>query len=213
MMRSWRTGASASGDRGGRIAIAAACLVAVLFVPRPAWSGDDTYNVPPGAPQTVTTPITDDTAPPPPTTVVKNGGGTLILDADNSYTGGTIINGGTLALGPGGSIASSSGVNLAASGATFDVSGSTGIATILGLSGVSGSTVNLGGFIGTGTPGFTETGVPVGPDGGDIGLGVNVAIAQSVLPAARMAGFLQYDAMLASHETASNVAAGLRVKW
>jgi autotransporter-associated beta strand protein len=68
-------------------------------------------------------------------------------------------------------------------------------------------------FIGTGTPGFTETGVPVGPDGADIGLGVNIAIAQSVLPAARMVGFLQYDATLASHETASIVAAGLQVKW
>jgi outer membrane autotransporter protein len=65
---------------------------------------------------------------------------------------------------------------------------------------------------GTGSPSFTETGVPVGPDGGDLGVGVNFAIAQTMLPA-RMAGFLQYDATLASHEVASTVAAGLRVKW
>jgi fibronectin-binding autotransporter adhesin len=142
-MRSWRSGASASGDRRGLIAIASACLVAVLCAPRPGWSDDDTYTVPPGPPQTVATPITDDTAPPPPTTVVKNGAGTLILDADNSYTGGTIINGGTLAIGPGGSITTSSGVDLTATGTVFDIS-TGGFQTITNLSGVSGSTVALG---------------------------------------------------------------------
>jgi fibronectin-binding autotransporter adhesin len=145
MMRSWRTGASASGDRRSRVAIAVACLVVALFVPRPGWSDDDTYDVPSGPPQIVSTPITDDTAPPPPTTVVKNGSGTLILDAVNSYTGGTIINDGTLAIGPSGSITTSSGVDLTATGTVFDIS-TGGYQTIADLSGVSGSTVALGGY-------------------------------------------------------------------
>jgi outer membrane autotransporter protein len=67
-------------------------------------------------------------------------------------------------------------------------------------------------FSGAGTPGFAETGVPVGPDGADLGIGLNVAITQAMLPG-QMSGFLQYDATLASHETANSVAAGLRVKW
>ena len=143
MMRSWRTGASASGDRRGRIAIAAACLVVALLVPRPGRAGDDTYDVAPGLTRNVDTPITDDTAPPPPTTVVKTDGGTLILNAANSYTGGTLIEGGTLAIGPGGSIVSSSGVNLAGVATTFDIS-TGGNQTIQDLTGVSSSTVSLG---------------------------------------------------------------------
>jgi fibronectin-binding autotransporter adhesin len=143
MMRSWRTGASASGERRGRIAIAAACLVGALFVPQPGWSGDQPYNVPAGTTVTVSTPITDATAPPPPTTVEKNEGGALILDAVNTYTGGTLVNGGTLAIGPGGSITTSSGVELTAAGTVFDIS-TGGSQTIADLSAVAGSTVALG---------------------------------------------------------------------
>jgi len=52
--------------------------------------------------------------------LVKNGAGTLTLTGANSFTGTTTVSNGTLALGTGGSLASS---NLAvASGATFDVS-------------------------------------------------------------------------------------------
>jgi T5SS/PEP-CTERM-associated repeat protein/autotransporter-associated beta strand protein len=76
--------------------------------------------------------------------VTQSGSGTSILTGNNTYTGATTISAGTLAIGAGGSIADSSGVNLAASGATFDISNG-GSQTIQDLSGVSGSTVNLGG--------------------------------------------------------------------
>ncbi|MFP3561451.1 autotransporter-associated beta strand repeat-containing protein, partial [Paraburkholderia sp. SIMBA_049] len=73
------------------------------------------------------------------------GTGTQTLTGANTYTGGTTINGGsTLALGSGGSLASTGTVNLAGSGATFDVSGAAGAETIGALSGVAGTTVNLG---------------------------------------------------------------------
>ncbi|WP_322079920.1 hypothetical protein, partial [Burkholderia cepacia] len=58
----------------------------------------------------------------------------------------TTINGGsTLALGAGGSLASGSAVNLAGTGATFDVSGALGAQTFGALSGATGTNVNLGG--------------------------------------------------------------------
>jgi autotransporter-associated beta strand protein len=90
--------------------------------------------------------------------VVQNSTNTILsLNAANTYTGGTTINNGTLALGAGGSIAGSASLVIAA-GATFDVSavgspyilsanttltgsGSTSAATIKGM---SGGIVNLG---------------------------------------------------------------------
>ncbi len=72
-------------------------------------------------------------------------GGVVTLSGVNTYTGATTIAGGTLALAGVGSIAKSSGVNLSAGGAKFDVSGVTNKATtIQDLSGVAGTTVNTG---------------------------------------------------------------------
>jgi autotransporter-associated beta strand protein len=65
------------------------------------------------------------------------------LSGGNSYNGLTTISSGTLALGPGGNIVASAGVNLAAAGAIFDISQS-GDQVIQALSGVSGSAVALG---------------------------------------------------------------------
>lgn len=72
-------------------------------------------------------------------------GGVVTLSGVNTYTGVTTVAGGTLALAGSGSIATSSGVNLSAAGAKFDVSGVTSKATtIQDLSGVAGTTVNTG---------------------------------------------------------------------
>ncbi|MBB6488514.1 autotransporter domain-containing protein [Rhizobium lusitanum] len=77
--------------------------------------------------------------------LVKNGAATTTLNGANTYTGGTTINAGTLALGAGGSLASMGAVSLASAGATFDLSGASGAQTIGALSGVVGTNVNLGG--------------------------------------------------------------------
>ena len=74
----------------------------------------------------------------------KAGSGTLTFTGVNTYTGVTTVSGGTLAISGGGSIATSSGVNLTAAGATFDITGSTGNQTIQDLSGVADSVVALG---------------------------------------------------------------------
>ena len=88
--------------------------------------------------------------------LTQNGPGTLTLDASESYTGETAINGGTLALGAGGSL-SSSKISLAA-GAVFDVSqanggsyafssatfSASGASSPAILNGASGGTINLG---------------------------------------------------------------------
>ena len=80
-------------------------------------------------------------------------GGSLIISAlggqdlvgVNTYTGSTTITGNALlTLSGNGSIASSSGLNLAGAGATFDISASSGNQTIKDLSGVAGSTIQLG---------------------------------------------------------------------
>jgi autotransporter-associated beta strand protein len=76
--------------------------------------------------------------------LTKIGTGTQTLSGANTYTGATTINAGTLALSGTGSVADSSGVDLTASGATFDISAAAGNETINDLAGVAGSTVNLG---------------------------------------------------------------------
>lgn len=75
---------------------------------------------------------------------VKGGSGTQTLNGTNLYTGGTLINAGVLALGPGGSLAATGGVNLAGAGAIFDISGSGANQTIGALTGVAGTSVALG---------------------------------------------------------------------
>jgi fibronectin-binding autotransporter adhesin len=75
--------------------------------------------------------------------LTKEGGGTLTLGAVNSYGGLTTIDNGTVAIGPGGSIAASAGVNLTTPNSVFDIS-KAGPETIQDLFGVAGSLINLG---------------------------------------------------------------------
>ena len=70
--------------------------------------------------------------------------GTQTLSGANTYTGLTTINGGTLALTGSGSIANSSGVDVANAAGIFDISGTTTGASIMTLAGVTGSSVVLG---------------------------------------------------------------------
>ena len=77
--------------------------------------------------------------------LVITGGATQELSGTNTYTGATTIGANsTLSLSNAGSIAASSGVNLAGAFATFDISLGTGDKTIQALSGVAGSSVLLG---------------------------------------------------------------------
>ncbi|WP_186238331.1 autotransporter domain-containing protein, partial [Burkholderia gladioli] len=77
--------------------------------------------------------------------IVKIGSGTATLTGANSFTGGATVDAGTLAIGAGGSLSAGTGVNLANAGATFDIGNAGGAQTIGGLTGVAGTTVNLGG--------------------------------------------------------------------
>ena len=72
----------------------------------------------------------------------KGGTGTLTLSGVNTYSGATVIFGGTLQLGIGGALASSTDVSLPNSGATLDVHGAT--TTVGSVAGVSGTTISLG---------------------------------------------------------------------
>ena len=76
--------------------------------------------------------------------LTKAGAGKLTLVRANTYTGATVIDGGTLALSGAGSLAASSGVTLAAAGASFDISGASGGRTIQDLAGIAGTSVVLG---------------------------------------------------------------------
>lgn len=75
--------------------------------------------------------------------ITKTGWGRQTLTGTNTYTGGTTINAGTLALGAGGALATGGFVNLGAAGADFDISAA-GSQTIGALSGVAGTRVTLG---------------------------------------------------------------------
>jgi outer membrane autotransporter protein len=73
--------------------------------------------------------------------LTKDGAATLTLNGTNTYTGGTQINAGTLALGANASLSASGIVNVA-NGATFDLSAGSGTQTFGTLTG--GGTINLG---------------------------------------------------------------------
>jgi autotransporter-associated beta strand protein len=72
----------------------------------------------------------------------KTGGGTLLLNAANTYSGFTLVNGGALTLGAGGSTASPK--IIVGSGTTFDVSAVTGDFVLANLQTLSGSGVVTG---------------------------------------------------------------------
>jgi autotransporter-associated beta strand protein len=146
-----------SGTRGVRLAefgfFVTAALVGVILLTRPAPA--QTYNVPTGSTQIVSTPITDGATP---DSVIKNEGGTLVFTAANTYTGTTTIAGGTLAADNTGAVADSSALTLTASGATLDISNAGGATPVLSLSGVGGSTVYLGANqLTVGNPGGVST--------------------------------------------------------
>lgn len=75
--------------------------------------------------------------------LTMSGAGTATLTGANTYTGSTNIQGGTLAIGAGGSIAAASAVDLQNAGATLDISRG-GNQTIGDLGGAAGTTVSLG---------------------------------------------------------------------
>ena len=70
--------------------------------------------------------------------LTKNGAGTLTLGATNTYTGSTVINAGSLALGSAASIANSRNISVAG-GAVFDVSAVSGGFTLGASQTLSGS--------------------------------------------------------------------------
>lgn len=76
--------------------------------------------------------------------LTKAGAGALTLSGANTYSGATTVSSGTLSLTGTGSVASSSGVDINASGANFAIAGTAAGATIKSLSGVSGALVTLG---------------------------------------------------------------------
>jgi fibronectin-binding autotransporter adhesin len=92
--------------------------------------------------------------------VTKINDGTLTLTAANTYTGGTNISAGILALTGSGSLASTGNVTLTSNG-SLDISGIAASQTIADLSGSSGTTIVLGAknlTLGTGTPTTTFSG-------------------------------------------------------
>jgi autotransporter-associated beta strand protein len=102
------------------------------------------------------------------------GPGTLTLKAANTYSGLTRINAGTLALGSGGSIGSSSGVSIA-NGSNFNVSTVTGGFTLGGEQTLSGGGTIAGDVTISGThrPGFSP-GIQVFADDLTYTVGSNV---------------------------------------
>ncbi len=94
-----------------------------------------TFTVTPGAPSTFTGTLVGNMG------LTKMGAASLTLNGTNSYTGVTTVAAGTLTLGTGAALNSSSALNLTGTG-TFNLNGNT--QTFAGLSGVSGTTLNVG---------------------------------------------------------------------
>lgn len=88
--------------------------------------------------------------------LTKQGSGTLTLTGENTYSGLTRVNGGTLALGSSASIAGSEGVSIT-SGASFDVSAHSGGFTLGSSQNLSGGGTVVGDLViaGSHTPGFS----------------------------------------------------------
>ncbi|SED11360.1 outer membrane autotransporter barrel domain-containing protein [Rhizobiales bacterium GAS191] len=97
-------------------------------------AGDPTIDVAAGNVNTLAGVIADGATP---GDIVKTGAGTLISTANNTYSGGTTISAGTLALSGAGSIAASAGL---VDNGIFDISATTAGATLKTLSG-TGSVV------------------------------------------------------------------------
>jgi autotransporter-associated beta strand protein len=92
--------------------------------------------------------------------LIKNGGGTLTLNVANTYSGQTLINQGTLALGATGSIASSGPGIIVAAGATFDVSAVSGFT--LGASRTLGGSGTVTGNVAVASSGIINPGTSAG---------------------------------------------------
>ena len=95
-------------------------------------TGDPTFDVATGQTVTQAAVIADGATP---GEVEKTGAGTLVLGADNSYTGGTIDDGGTLQLGPGGNLAAAGALTV--NSGLFDLNNNP--QTVSSLSGTAGT--------------------------------------------------------------------------
>jgi autotransporter-associated beta strand protein len=106
-------------------------------------SGDPIIDVAGGTTTTISGSISDDQAGP--GDIVKNGDGTLILSGANSYTGGTILNTGTLALSGAGTLGAASGTTTVAGG-TLDLGTTTQAQANLNQAAgtVTNGTINVG---------------------------------------------------------------------
>ena len=85
-----------------------------------------------------------------------SGGRTVTFSAVNTYSGATTVGANTTLALTSGTFNSSSGLNLAGVGATFDISAATGTLVIKDLSGVAGTVINLAGH-GLAAGGTTDT--------------------------------------------------------
>jgi outer membrane autotransporter protein len=135
-------------------------LVMTVLAGSSAWA--QSYSVPTGTTQDVTTPISDSGSTP--TAVSVTGGGTVILDGVNSYTGGTTVSGGSTVAVRGNDSA------MGATSGALTLGDTTNSGTLLNASGSGALTVNRnislntgGGIIasGSGTAGQTNGAVTI----------------------------------------------------
>jgi fibronectin-binding autotransporter adhesin len=114
-------------------------------------AGDPIFNVAAGPAQTVSGVISDTDPVNNPGIVEKNGAGTLILSGDNTYSGGTILNAGTLQVGvdtvgtPGAITSSAIGTGtLTFNGGTLQAGGNFTVANAAKLNTAGGTIDNFG---------------------------------------------------------------------